>query len=91
MYYASTHTRQPKRKLGASVVTTDGDVFEGYFFVTGDQRVKDLLNGESQFVPFETLGGAMYILNRNSISRVVPRQASVETLETPEPEQAQVA
>ncbi len=81
MYYASTHAMRPKRKTAVSVVTTDGEIFDGNFFITGDQRVKDLLNGDSQFIPFETLGGAMYILNRNTISRVVPRQATVEALD----------
>jgi len=74
MYYASTHARTPKRKTAVTVVTTDGEIFDGNFFTSGDQRVKDLLNGESQFVPFETLGGAIYILNRDQIARVMPRK-----------------
>ncbi len=78
MYYANTHANRPKNKTLASVVTTDGEVFEGYFFISGDQRIKDMLNGDSLFIPFETRGGAMYILNRNSIARVVPIQATAE-------------
>ena len=76
MYYASTHAMRPKRKTAVSVVTTDGEIFDGNFFITGDQRVKDMLNGNSQFVPFETRGGAMYIMNRNSLARVVPMDAA---------------
>jgi hypothetical protein len=72
MYYANTHASRPKNKIPASVVTTDGEIFEGYLFVSGDQRIKDMLNGDSQFIPFETRGGAMYILNRSAIARVVP-------------------
>lgn len=76
MYYASTHVRTPKNKTPVTVVTMDGEIFDGSFFTSGDQRVKDLLNGESQFVPFETLGGAIYLLNREQISRVMPRRES---------------
>ena len=81
MYYANTHSRRPKNKIMVSVVTADGEIFEGYLFVSGDQRVKDMLNGNSQFVPFETRGGAMYILNRNSIARVVPIEAALAEMD----------
>ena len=74
MYYASTYVRRPKRKTPVTVVTTDGELFDGFLFTTGDQRVKDLLNGDSQFVPFETLAGGIHIINRDMISRVVERR-----------------
>jgi len=74
MYYASQYTRTKKNKATVSLVTMDGEIFEGSFFVTGDQRIKDLLNGNETFIPFETLGGAIYLINRASISRVIPRQ-----------------
>ncbi len=72
----------PKRKLAAAVVASDGEMFEGSFFASGDQRLKDLLNGECDFLPFETLGGAIYILNRKMLARVVPR---LEAVAEPEP------
>ena len=78
MYYASTHNKKPKRQIPASVVTSDGEMFEGHFYASGDQRLKDLLNGENSFLPFQTLGGAMYILNRQMIARVVPRAEGVQ-------------
>lgn len=74
MYYASKYTRTTKKKVPVSLVTTDGEMFDGTFFVTGDQRVKDLLNGEERFLPFETMGGAIYLVNRASIARVIPRK-----------------
>lgn len=80
MYYASTYVQLPKSKTTVSVVTIDGEIFDGSFFVSGDQRVKDLLNGENEFLPFETLGGSIYILNRATISRVMPRAENVEHL-----------
>lgn len=81
MYYASQYTRTKKNKVPVSVVTMDGEIFDGSFFVTGDQRVKDLLNGNDLFLPFETLGGALYLVNRTAISRVIPRK---ETTEVPQ-------
>ena len=77
MYYASTHIRTPKKKGPCSLVTTDGDTLEGSFFLSGDQRIKDMLNGDNEFVAFETMGGAIYLLNRNSIARVTPREEAV--------------
>ncbi len=89
MHYASTHTRRPNQNICVSVVTTEGEVFEGHVFVTGVQSVKDILNGDNQFVAFETLGGATRIRNRNTIECVVLRQRNVEAIDIPE--QAKVA
>lgn len=80
MYYASTHVRTPKNKVGCSVVTTDGEMFDGSFFCSGDQRLKDVLNGDSEFLPFETMGGAIYLLNRLCIARVMPRHEQAEAV-----------
>jgi hypothetical protein len=72
MYYASTHVGTPKRKSAVTATTVDGEVYQGCLFVSGDQRIKDLLNGDSEFVAFETLAGEIQILNRSSGARVVP-------------------
>ena len=61
-----------KRKSAVSVFTRDGEVFEGHFFVTLDQRLSELLNRESVFVPFELHDGSMHLIHRSTISRVVP-------------------
>ena len=78
MYYSSQKTRTPKKRISAKVVTADGDLFEGCLFLTGECRVSDLLNGESDFLPFETLNGDIYILNRRMISHVMPREADAQ-------------
>ena len=77
MYYANSHIHSPKKKVPCSFVTTDGETLEGSFFLSGDQRIKDMLNGDNEFVAFETMGGAIYLLNRNSIARVTPREVAV--------------
>ena len=60
----------------------EGENYEGCFFVSGDQRIKDMLNGDNAFVPFETLDGEIVILNRNAIARVVPQIASKAATES---------
>lgn len=82
MYYASTHVRTPKRKVSCTLVTTDGEIYDGNLFCTGDQRIKDLLNGENEFLPFETLGSTIYLINRACIARVMPRSERTESAGT---------
>ena len=80
MYFATSHSRQPKHKVACIILTTDGDSLEGSLFTTGDQRIKDLLNGENAFIPFEGFDGEIHLLNRATIARVSPREnmASME-------------
>ena len=78
MYYASQKTHTLKNKIPAKVVTADGDIFEVCLFLPGDRRVSDLLNGETDFIPLETLDGEIYILNRRMISHVVPREVDAQ-------------
>ena len=78
MYYASGPTRTSKIKTPATLVTNEGETFEGHFFVAGQQRIKDVLNGDDLFIPFETTGGAIYLVNRTSIARVMPRESAAE-------------
>jgi hypothetical protein len=73
MYYASSHTRMSKTKSPCTLVTVDGHVLNGNFFCSGDQRIKDVLNGEAQFVAFEDDDGEIHLINRNNIARVAPR------------------
>ncbi len=79
VWRAFAEKRTEKRKVPVSVVTKSGEMFEGSFFVTGEQRVKDLLNGLDQFVAFETLGGQLYLMERSDLARIVPRSAPTET------------
>ena len=72
MYFSTSHHRKPKHKVACSVVTMDGVALEGSLFATGDQRIKDLLNGENAFVPLETFDGEIHLLNRATIARVTP-------------------
>ncbi|MDP6707434.1 MAG: tetratricopeptide repeat protein [Alphaproteobacteria bacterium] len=77
MYYAGEDSRTPKKKVAVTVVSMDGEVSEGYFFVAGIERISDILNEEQEFVPFDSLDGSISILNRRSIGRVLPRGDAV--------------
>ncbi len=68
MYYANSYISTPKKKVPCSFVTTDGETLEGSFFLS---------DGDNEFVAFETMSGAIYLLNRNSIARVTPREVAV--------------
>ncbi len=81
MYYARSDNHLPKHKVAVSMATGAGEVFDGNVFAFGDQRVTDLLRTDNQFVPFETKGGEVFLLNQASIIRVVPREAESEPLE----------
>ncbi len=72
MYYSSTHNQVPKHKVRARVKTTDGESFYGSFFLSGDQRIKDLLCSDNLFIPFLTSENEVHIFNRKSIASVVP-------------------
>ena len=66
-------TQLPRRKLAASVVTIDGEMFEGYFFASDGERLEDVLNGEDEFLAFATLSGTLHFINRERIAHAVPR------------------
>ena len=74
VYQAQVPFKQPKRKTAVSLVTKDGEFFEGHIFVARDQRASDVLNDGSLFVPFEFLDGKIHLIHRSTISRVVPRE-----------------
>jgi hypothetical protein len=78
MYYASNQIRLPKRKVAVSMTTGTGEILDGNVFAFGDQRVSDLLRTDDHFVPFETKGGEVYLLNQAAIVRVVPREEESE-------------
>jgi hypothetical protein len=64
----------PKSKATVTLKLTDGEMFEGHFFLSGDERVTDLLNGKAQYLPFETLNGAIFVINKVMIARVIARE-----------------
>jgi hypothetical protein len=62
-----------KSKATVTVKLTDGEMFEGHFFVSEGQRVTDLLNGDMQYLPFETLTGMIFVINKAMIARIIAK------------------
>ena len=51
---------------------TDGAVLIGYVFVEATSRIQDVLNGETQFIPFIDENEEILLLNKASIMQVRP-------------------
>lgn len=73
--YLASNPYLPKYKVRAGVVLRDGDAFDGHVFVSGGQRISDLLRVGNAFLAFETLNGAFHLFNRKTILRVIPKES----------------
>jgi len=62
-----------KNKATVQVKLSDGEMFEGHFFVAEGQRVTDLLNGDMQFLPFENLNGNVFVIRKDTIVRIIAK------------------
>src|SRR5262245_23766806 len=63
-------------KIGTEVELTflDRGTMRGRFFVARGQRVADVLNDTRTFLPFADIGGAVRLINKNTIVHVKPTQ-----------------
>ena len=62
----------PKVREHAQLTLTDGTVLTGYVFVEATSRIQDVLNGETQFIPFIDDKEEILLLNKASIMKVRP-------------------
>jgi hypothetical protein len=62
----------PKVREHAQLSMTDGSVLTGYVFVEATSRIQDVLNGETQFIPFIDENEEILLLNKASIMQVRP-------------------
>jgi hypothetical protein len=62
----------PKVREHAQVTMTDGAILTGYVFVEATSRIQDVLNGETQFIPFIDDNEEILLLNKASIMKVRP-------------------
>ena len=54
------------------LLTLNGKVLCGSVFLTSNDRVSDVFNSKRQFVPLETDGGELQIVNKGGVTRVKP-------------------
>jgi hypothetical protein len=62
----------PKVREHAQLTMTDGAVLTGYVFVEATSRIQDVLNGDTQFIPFIDDNEEILLLNKASIMKVRP-------------------
>lgn len=61
-----------KMPLQVRIALDDGSVLDGVLYVTPQGRLSDLLNGEREFLPFETADGSFLVLKKSSFRSVQP-------------------
>ncbi len=62
----------PRARVRVDLFTFDGEVYEGYIFLSPDMRPLDALNSLKAFVPFEKLDGEIEIISKRAIKRLIP-------------------
>ncbi len=63
---------QPESPPAVSVLATDGEVLIGKFLDCSYTEIGTWAIDEVQFLSFESLDGKVHLLNRKSITRIVP-------------------
>ena len=71
--YRKAEDIQAKEKVAVLLRQDNGEVLKGYMFAGGQDRILDVMNGESPFIPFETDQGHLFILRKSQVVRVEPR------------------
>src|SRR5688500_8781054 len=73
--------RVAKRRVGAELTLVTGATLSGVFFLpgssqqhSGPERIRDLLNLERGFVPFETDSGPMLVNRPHDLKLALPPQ-----------------
>ncbi len=70
MFGSSSGQYKPKAKVAVELELNDGTLMMGSLFVSGTQRLSDLLNDDRSFLPFETSEGTVVSLRKSVIVRV---------------------
>ena len=79
MMQSGTPKATPKIKAEVEMITHDGVMLKGKFFMVPSQRVLDVLNDERAFLPFETEDGDIYIINKQFVARIRPIGNEMQT------------
>jgi hypothetical protein len=65
-------------KVAAELRTVHGDTLVGDVFVSGDRRMKDMLNSTDLFIAFQRGDGEIEMINKHCIARVRPIRSASE-------------
>ena len=70
--YRTSEVIKPKTKVAVELRRSDGSVLEGHVHVAGAERILDVLNSDTPFLPIEVASGKVLLVNKNSILVVEP-------------------
>ncbi len=70
--YRTSDVIKPKTKIAVELRKTDGSVLEGHVYGAGSERILDVLNSATPFLPIEVRSGKVLLVNKNSINVVEP-------------------
>ena len=71
--YRTSEVIQHKEKVPALLRQDNGEALFGYMFAGGQDRVLDIMNSDTPFIPFETDEGYLFIVRKAQVVRVEPR------------------
>ena len=71
---ADTSVRQQKDKTEVEIIFINGSKIRGYFYVTKNQRVADVLNDNRAFIPFADANNEIHLISKTKIVDVEPTQ-----------------
>ena len=57
-------------KTEVELTMTDGSVLYGELFLSPNQQLLDIFNGEAQFFPFEGMDGAISVINKAAVAKI---------------------
>ncbi len=71
--YRTSEVIQQKEKVPVLLRQDSGEELSGYMFVSGQDRVLDIMNSDTPFIPFQTDQGYLFIIRKSQVVRVEPR------------------
>ncbi len=67
-----TEMKIMKDKKEVELLLSTGNGMKGFFFLAKGQRPLDMMNDSRKFIPFEDIGGAVRLVNKECIVSVKP-------------------
>lgn len=71
----SAELMKAKHKVSVELRMSDGTDIVGFMFATNNERVLDVMNAPTPYVPFQNAEGELMILSKATILRVRPKDA----------------
>ena len=63
---------QETEKISVELLLSTGSSIRVNLFLSGEQRVSDLLNDDRNFIPFQDISGQTRLVNKDRIVTAIP-------------------